>query len=256
MTVEDLFMVEVPINLQNVLRLGKERGFPRADLGYLVHCVLGELFGEQAPKPFFIVSHDRQPARVIGYTRVSAKRMREHASVYAMPSVAQCCILDNLTSKSMPNEFGVGRVLGFQVQALPLVRITSPLSGWKPGAEVDVFLAHVKRAELNEVPVLDRSLVYIEWLKRQLEAGGACRLIHGEMAAFKLKEVLRRESVDSSSKNGTRVRSKRSFSRPEVLFQGELEVMNEDLFRQVIQRGIGRHRGFGYGMLLLRPARK
>ncbi len=41
---------------------------------------------------------------------------------------------------------------------------------------------------------------------------------------------------------------------PEAEFEGTLEVLDGTAFHAVLARGIGRHRAFGYGMLLVRPA--
>ena len=43
---------------------------------------------------------------------------------------------------------------------------------------------------------------------------------------------------------------------PDATFQGELEVGDPDAFVQLLANGVGRHKAYGYGMLMLRPARK
>ena len=42
--------------------------------------------------------------------------------------------------------------------------------------------------------------------------------------------------------------------RREAVFEGTLEVRDAALFQGLLARGVGRHRAFGFGMLLLRPA--
>jgi CRISPR system Cascade subunit CasE len=42
--------------------------------------------------------------------------------------------------------------------------------------------------------------------------------------------------------------------RPVARITGTLQVETADAFAHLIARGIGRHRAFGFGMLLLRPA--
>ena len=42
--------------------------------------------------------------------------------------------------------------------------------------------------------------------------------------------------------------------RPDVTFRGTLQVTDPDRFHALLARGVGRHRAFGFGMLLLRPA--
>ena len=41
---------------------------------------------------------------------------------------------------------------------------------------------------------------------------------------------------------------------PDAVMRGNLTVTDSDSFVALLARGIGRHRAYGYGMLLLRPA--
>ena len=41
---------------------------------------------------------------------------------------------------------------------------------------------------------------------------------------------------------------------PDTVMSGELQTSDPDAFARLLARGIGRHRAFGFGMLLLRPA--
>jgi CRISPR system Cascade subunit CasE len=41
--------------------------------------------------------------------------------------------------------------------------------------------------------------------------------------------------------------------RPAVTFEGTLTVTDGEQFEALLARGVGRHRAFGFGMLLLRP---
>lgn len=41
--------------------------------------------------------------------------------------------------------------------------------------------------------------------------------------------------------------------RPWALLHGTLEVRDPAAFMALLARGVGRHRAFGYGMVLLRP---
>lgn len=44
-----------------------------------------------------------------------------------------------------------------------------------------------------------------------------------------------------------------SLTRPAALLQGEMIIQDGDQFQALLARGIGRHRAFGFGMLLLKP---
>ena len=41
---------------------------------------------------------------------------------------------------------------------------------------------------------------------------------------------------------------------PDALMRGTLEITDGSAFTKLLAGGIGRHRAYGYGMLLLRPA--
>ena len=51
-----------------------------------------------------------------------------------------------------------------------------------------------------------------------------------------------------------RKRHARYSEGPDVVMRGVLTVTDSDAFSNLLARGIGRHRAYGYGMLLLRPA--
>ncbi len=57
-------MVQLYLDPRRLVQLGKMQGLPlaRTDTNYLVHCALGELFGEVAPKPFSSTT-TRAPSR-------------------------------------------------------------------------------------------------------------------------------------------------------------------------------------------------
>jgi CRISPR system Cascade subunit CasE len=114
----------------------------------------------------------------------------------------------------------------------------------KKGAEVDAFLARCWDA--GEGVGVEREGVYRDWLDAHLERLGGARLISATVSGFKLERMIRRTHGDE--RRSVRV------ERPDVLFKGELEVTDPDRFPDLLGRGIGRHRAFGFGMLLLRPA--
>ena len=62
--------------------------------------------------------------------------------------------------------------------------------------------------------------------------------------------------LTSSLRKGSAVVGRRPAQRvtgPDALFSGELTVHDPEGFAALIARGVGRHRAFGFGMLLLRP---
>ena len=51
-----------------------------------------------------------------------------------------------------------------------------------------------------------------------------------------------------------RKRHARYSEGPDAVMRGVLTITDPDAFSSLLASGIGRHRAYGYGMLLLRPA--
>ena len=120
-------------------------------------------------------------------------------------------------------------------------------SSLKGGGEVDAFLLELIRrfsAESGKPATsaaaeagVTRQSVYSEWLSERL--GGAASVEHCELAAFQRTRVIRGPTGRPEG--------------PDAVLHGAMTVGNEDEFRRILRKGVGRHRAYGYGMLLLRP---
>jgi CRISPR system Cascade subunit CasE len=170
-----------------------------------------------------------------------AEAMRE-AVALASPEVADMLGLDaslqtpGLLIRPFPKSWKSGQLLSFEVRVRPVVR--------KDDKELDAFLSAVQRMP---DAVLSREAVYADWLKRQFE--GAAELHEVGMTEFKLSTVLRRAEPQTEGS-----RPKRPVQGPDAVFTGVLQVRDSDAFAALVARGIARHRAFGFGMLLLKPA--
>jgi CRISPR system Cascade subunit CasE len=136
------------------------------------------------------------------------------------------------------------------VRVRPVVRSTD-------GRDRDAFLHAIDpngegsgtAPELDQGALLERTAIYSEWLDKQLSRNGAARVSQVRVEAFRLTRVVRRER---SAEDGKRKTSKTT--GPDVTFKGLLQVDDGEAFASLLARGVGRHRAFGFGMLLLRPA--
>jgi len=225
---------------------GRER-----DEGYAVHALLAALFdhgaaetARVAPKPFFIASSDQRTLDVLGYAALDHAALTERATTFADPLAWGVCDLGALASKPMPADIKTGTRLGFSVRACPIRRIakTGPMT--QARAEVDAFLA--KSWEVGPGVTLDREEVYRAWLAEELAKEGAAKLVHAAMSNFQLGRLHRKTQGEE--------RKARGAQRPDVRFEGVLDVGDPTAFAARLARGVGRHRAFGFGMLLLRPA--
>jgi CRISPR system Cascade subunit CasE len=249
---ESLQMVRLELD---AARLARESiGLPptQNDLGFLVHQTLAGLFGEAAVQPFRILDEMARRVPVLGYTRRQESDLRAHASTFADPAHYAACAWDRFESKPMP-DLVAGRRLGFELRACPVVRLGAAreVDGkngatlrYPAGSEVDSW----EHARFLAIPAptgadIDRKDAYAAWLRERLN--GAAEIGAIRLDGFRRLRLVRRD-------HGSPRRSK-ILERPEALLRGDLEVRDGGAFRSLLARGVGRHRAFGFGMLLLRP---
>ncbi|MDP2760151.1 MAG: type I-E CRISPR-associated protein Cas6/Cse3/CasE [Sideroxyarcus sp.] len=212
---------------------------PDGDYGYALHGLLSAAFGEQAPQPFRYMGNKQG---LLAYTSEDLETLRLHASM-AAPDVARALGLDALDARPFPSAWKEGQALGFEVRVRPVIRA-------KDGRERDAFL---HAAESNPAAesggIAQRAMVYRDWLAKQLAADDAAQITQAQMEEFRLIRVLRKTGTDENGK-----RKALPVTGPDAVFKGQLQVGRPDAFARLLARGIGRHRAFGFGMLLLRPA--
>lgn len=221
------------------------------DEGYAMHCLLTESFGEQAPKPFRMITprgRARGPSDgpglrgvLYGYAEAGADALREASTMYADPLQCSALQVDGLKSKPLPVKWIPGRRLGFEVLVRPTIR-RSKRAATHPGTEWDAFLWQAIQHPKGEMK-RSREEVYIDWLREQFERRGGAELDSASLASFQRTRVVRR-------------RGSRPIEGPDALMSGLLTITDGEKFAQLLARGIGRHRAYGYGMLLLRPPGK
>lgn len=229
------------------------------DLGYALHAILAAAFGEHAPKPFVLINPPRPRERpgadsgpqLLGYTTRDATDLREHASAFAEPEVTEALGLGGLAVKVMPERFPAGMRLGFRTRIRPMVRRDRDGDRTRT-REQDAYLAALD-AHDGQVAPFSRGEVYRDWLARHLAASGA-ELEVASLDAFRLTRTLRRDQdrylaqIPASSAT-----MKGAAGHPDATVTGVLAVRDPEAFSALLARGIGRHRAFGFGMLLLKP---
>ena len=242
-----LSMVQLRLNAERLIRFAQDQGINQArdeDLGYCIHAWLAATFGPLAPKPFRLLDANTawrksRPLQWLGYSAYDGADLREQAETFASPlALAVCDPADLACAKRMPVAWTVGRRFGFEVLACPVSR--------REDVEKDVFLRQVEAMSETDSP-LDRAAAYSEWLARQLDRAAVLESVRLE--GFQLVRLLRRsqKTADQARRFGRRL------VHPQALLRGELTVRDGKAFMALLARGVGRHRAFGYGMLLLRP---
>ncbi|RLJ22745.1 type I-E CRISPR-associated protein Cas6/Cse3/CasE [bacterium endosymbiont of Escarpia laminata] len=226
-----LTMLELRLNPQGLIRFAQENSVNRnrdEDLGYATHAWLKALFQERSPKPYRLI-HGAS-LKLLGYSSDSGPALLEQAQAFASPLALGVTRIEDL-QHAMPNEWRPGRRLGFEVVVCPTSR--------KEGHEKDLYRHRMERlTEGERAP--SRETVYREWLKKQM--GDAARLETAHLEKFRFVSHYRREM------------GQKKLERPQAMLKGVLTVADSDTFNRLLARGIGRHRAFGYGMLLLKPA--
>lgn len=239
-----LYMARLVLDMPRLFAIGRTRRLPphRVDVGYLIHCVMADLFGRDALRPFWVADSHTREIEVLAYTEESEDKLRDRAVTFSDPAAHAACDWDRLALKPMPTTWSAPRRLGFAVRVCPVVRMASDGPKHRAGAEVDAFLVRCWESAEESVR---REDVYRDWLAAQLDRRGGARLLEGSLERFQLARVLRR------TQDGGR---KAVFcERPDATLTGVLEVIDGAAFGLLLATGIGRHRAFGFGMLRLRP---
>lgn len=227
---------------------------PQGDLGYALHALLAAAFGDAAPQPF---TYQGDTGGLLAYSQLSGEELAERAAL-AAPDVAGALGLDagphgaGLSVRPYPQHWRAGAVLGFELRVRPVLR--------QQGRERDVFLVAVENAEAQAKAAGDvlaplsapgREAVYLRWLAEQFTVRQAAQVLDARMTRFQLNDVLRRTQAGES--DGVE-RKRRQVGGPDAVFCGQLKIDDPTAFAALVARGVGRHRAFGFGMLLLKPA--
>lgn len=205
------------------------------DPGYALHTLLTSAFGEAAPKPFRYFGDTRG---LLAYTTHAPETLSLAAQV-AAPDVYATLGLDRFATRDFSLTWQPGHRLGFEIRTRPILRTAQ-------GKERDVFLAALD-AHPEGGETLSREAIYAEWLRTELTRGDAAAIEHMQLEGFRLSAGLRK-GASSAGKRPTR-----RVTGPDALFNGVLTVGDPAGFAALLARGIGRHRTFGFGMLLLKP---
>jgi CRISPR system Cascade subunit CasE len=223
-----------------------------ADLGDALHGLLRAAFGESAPQPYRYLD-ERQG--LLAYTAMDPQALRERVALADADAVQALGLAATLAHggcnlRPFPTEWPAGKELAFEVRVRPTLR------EGKSGRERDAFLHAVERAQ--GAP-LQREAIYAQWLRDHLAPRDAAPaepwhdavdLLAVQMSRYQRLDVLRR--TQRAEPDGTR--RGHVVAGPDVVLTGRLRIRQPEAFSHLVARGIGRHRAFGFGMLLLRPA--
>ena len=233
-----------------------ERGLLRRgsfDPDFALHILLSAMFGKRALQPFRLFwSERRRSASLYAYADVDQEALQELSAAVAPPDCLAALNPTRLRSKPMPSAFVSGRRLGFDLRVRPVRRLRRDLHDNQngrvvpQGREIDAFRldllqrfpdgwrergAHARQSGVN------RESIYTAWLAERL--AGSATLEECRLASFSRSHAVRGDG--------------RGPEGPDATVQGVLTVDASEAFARRLREGVGRHRAYGYGMLLLRP---
>jgi CRISPR system Cascade subunit CasE len=246
MSESNLFMVRCDLDRPRLFELARRRRVPLRDVdeGYLAHLGLRALFADQAPRPFAMRDAGRA-VTVLGYTQSGSADLLRTAQALADPLDFEILRGATVTAKPMPDQWPEGHVLGFEVRVCPVIRKSGSSDKHRKGAEVDAFLSRCW--EVRDGVAVDREQVYRDWLRSHLERNGAVTVREARLLRFQRDRLARSDHQPE--------RRLVRCERPDATLAGIMEIKDGEAFRKLLARGVGRHRTFGFGMLLLRPVR-
>lgn len=237
-----MFMIDLRLSPERLIAHAQSGDHNRAhdeDLGYATHAWLMAAFGNVAPDCFRLSETRHGGLRLLGYGQTAAEGMKDHADTFATPQAHAVADWSAFASKSLASTpFEAGKTLGFEVRICPVRRGRE--------GERDAYLSAAEASTGPASP--DRAAVYAGWLEERLSGAAELDRSMTQMTAFRLADTWRRRH-DAHGRAG---KGKR-LVRPDALMRGRLSIKDAECFRSLLGRGIGRHRAFGFGMLLLRP---
>ena len=236
-----LHLMSLPLELSNLRQWASRRALG-LDEGKVLHHLLTETFGRGALRPFrLMVGAKGGLGTLYAYTKLDRTKLRQMAQEFGLPDALSVCDLVNLATKTMPAAWAEGRRLAFDVRTRPVRRLHRATGVFPKGAEVDAFLVEAIRRFPDGPPAegrVNREMVYRQWLAERLHPAATLRQVG-----------IARLNRHIVNRGGTKL------DGPDVTFHGELVVTDAAAFNNCLVAGVGRHIAFGYGMLLLRPAK-
>jgi len=208
---------------------------------YAEHQWMWQFFPGNPDEKRDFIYHRQDQGRIPRYYVVSQRKPKDDTTLW------------EVQSKRYAPQLHTGHILAFELRANPVVSWTDEK---RRVIRHDVVM-HAKKllmekhgvSKWNQWESEDKPLLYelVEkecerWLKQRAEKNGF-EILSIHINAY----TPRKARKTKASKNGDAIR----FTT--VDFSGELKVTDPVLFQQVLYKGIGHAKGFGCGLLLVKP---
>ena len=229
-----LYLMQAKLDPVRLARWSAEQGISDPDRA--LHCLVYGTFGAgKIPRPFLMQTPEADPlgtASLLAYTPLEQKELRALAAENQTLAMESVMPPESLRTAPTPAMWKPGTKLGFSVRVRPTQRAKWKKTG-KP-TERDIYLERAGETTRGEL--------YCQWVAGMMEKQGGALLAPGTLAMtrFAIRRVRRQ-------------RASGYFRGPDATISGGLEVENTEKFQELLAKGIGRHRAYGYGMVVLRP---
>ena len=250
-----LHLVRAPMNISALARWAADRGWVQGKRGHLVfdegralHHLLHEALGPDMFSTFrLLVPPRRNNGNLYAYSPFDADALQAAVAAHALPEQLKVLPSDQIESKPMPGKWLRGQRLGFDVRVRPVRRLRAdletPSGRFGRKSEVDAFLVDALRRHpslANGMAAEDqtRQSIYLDWLAERLAPIAELDFSSSRLARFRRVRVARGGETPEG---------------PDATIHGTLVVADAAKFNDLVAHGVGRHRAYGYGMLLLRP---
>jgi len=237
----NLHLWRLALDPARLAAIAREQRIPVSDEdhGYAGHALLCGLFGkERTPKPWHL---DERRMVLWAYAPLA---LDDAERTHADPLFHVAVRWEHSASRPMPL-LKTGQRVGFDLRACPVVRHGG--RDQQTGSEHDYLLWREVRRRPDDPANLDPLGIYAEWLaERGWKAASGAVLTAAQVTGW--------SKPMGGNVNAWRGRGDGRLRLPDVRFTGVVTVSDPAALQTSLARGIGRHRAFGFGMLLLKPA--
>ncbi len=209
------------------------------DEGLVLHHVLSEAFGKSEIQPFrLMIARHAKRGSIYGYCLKNHRKLLKIAKDIAPPEHLSMLSVEKIESKLMPCDWKSGRRLGFDIMVRPIRR--NDKNG--KTSERDAFIVKLEQSDDKDRKPT-REEAYKEWLTEKFQQNQSAWIESVHLAKF-----MRVRGANENNMKG--------LEGPQATLHGTLKVLNCDAFNNLLIRGVGRRKAYGYGMILLRPPSK